>query len=150
MVLDSKKRPQGTFDSNLELDSGHQITGTGTNYGEDSDNVDIVLDVGTGLFKGMAIIDVSAISVANDDEVHEFSIQGGDDADFTNEVPLASLKIGADGSITGLDNDDEAGRYKLYFDNERNGTYYPFLRLQLVTTGTAEDITFSSYVVPIN
>ena len=150
MVLDSKKRPQGTFDSNLELDSGHQVNTATTTYGSDSDDAAIVLDIGTGLFKGMAIIDVSAIDTAAGNENYDFYLQGGEDDQFAAAVPLVTLKIGdVSEHALRVGADSTAGRYKMYFDNESNGTYYRYVRLALVTTGDV-DITFSSYVVPIN
>jgi hypothetical protein len=149
-MLDSKKRPQGTFDSDLMLKADYALgAGAATAYGLDGlAGAAIVLNVGTGLFKGCCIFDVSAMVLGSNEE-YRLTIQGGDDAAFTNNAPLATLWIGDATNIVGLSADDAVGRFKLYFDNERNGTYYPFIRLQIVTIVGSANATFAAYVVPI-
>ena len=151
MVLDSKKRPQGTFDAELLLKADY-ATGAGntTVYGLDGDGGSaIVLNVGEGLFKGMCIVDVSA-RVVGGDEIYGLTVQGGNVAAFNDATaPLATVTIGDDANIEGLSADDAVGRYKVYFDNERNGTFYPFIRLAIERTESTANITCKAYVVPV-
>lgn len=150
-MLGSKQRPQGTYDSELLLMASY-ATGAAntTHYGLDGDGGDaIVLDVGEGLFRGMAIIDVSAIVTAGN-EIYEFSVQGGNNVDFNDETALlGTLKIGGATNIDGESADSAAGRYNLLFDNEKNGTFYPFLRLQIERTEATANITSRAWVVPL-
>ena len=149
-MLGAKKRPQGTYDSDLLLKANYALgAGAATVFGLDgAGGAAIVVEVGTGLFKGCCILDVSALVVGANEE-YRLTIQGGDDAVFTNNVPLATLIIGDATNIAGLSADSTVGRYKLYFDNEMNGTYYPFIRLQIVTVVGSANATFAGYVVPI-
>jgi len=150
-MIGSKQRPQGTYDSDLLL-MAEYATGAAdtTHYGLDGDGGDaIVLDVGEGLFRGMAIIDISAI-VTGGDEIYEFSVQGGNNADFDDETALlGTLKVGGEANIDGESADSTAGRYKLLFDNEKNGTFYPFIRLQIERTEATANVTSIAYVVPL-
>lgn len=149
-MLGSKKRPQGTFDSDLVLKANYALgAGAGTVFGLDAGGgAPIVLNVGTGLFKGCCMVDLSALIVGANEEYH-LTVQGGDDAAFTNSVPLATLSFGDATNIVGLSGDSTPGRYKIYFDNECNGTYYPFIRLQIRTVVGTANATFSAYVVPM-
>jgi hypothetical protein len=149
-MLGSKKRPQGTYDSDLLLKANYALgAGAATVFGLDgAGGAAIVVEVGTGKFQGCCIFDISAMVTAGNNEEYHLVVQGGDDNVFTNNVPLATLSLGSL-AITGLSANDTTGRYKLYFDNERNGTYYPFIRLQITTVQAAANATFSAYVVPI-
>jgi len=148
-MLGAKKRPQGTYDSDLLLKANYAVAGAGTVVGLDgAGGAAIVVEVGTGLFKGCCIVDISAIITAGVEEYH-LTVEGGDDAAFTNNVPLATLSVGDPTNIIGLSAVSTPGRYKIYFDNEVNGTYYPFIRLQIVTVAGTENATFAAYVVPI-
>lgn len=149
-MLDSKKRPQGTFDSDLVLKGNYALgAGAATVFGlVAGGGAPIVLNVGSGLFKGMCVIDLSALIVGANEE-YRLTVQGGDDAAFTNNAPLATVILGDATNIVGLSADTTPGRFKIYFDNEVNGTYYPFIRLQIVTVVGTANATFSAYVVPI-
>jgi hypothetical protein len=150
IMLGAKKRPQGTFDSDLLLKADYALgANAGTVYGDGTDATGtdpIVLDVGTGLFKGTAVFDVSAIVVGGG-EVYNFSIDGGVAANFTAGAPLASLTLGAHAAITGLSANDRVGRYTLSFTNERNGTFYRFLRLRITTVEGTANATFIAYII---
>ena len=151
-MLGAKKRPQGTYDSDLLLKANYAVTAIGTpetNFGLDgAGGAAIVVEVGTGLFKGCCIVDISAIETGGVEEYH-LTVQGGVLANFANSVPLATLSVGDPTNIIGLSAVSTPGRYKIYFDNEVNGTYYPFIRLQIVTVAGTENATFAAYVVPI-
>ncbi len=146
-MLGAKKRPQTTYDSDLILKADYQTAAAAaTTFGADAlGGTAYVVDIGTGLFRGVAIIDVSAIVVGADEIVH-LTIQGGNDAAFTVNAPLATLSIGDAANIVGLSADSTPGRYKLYFDNEYNGTYFQFIRLQIQQVEGTARWTGSCYV----
>ncbi len=143
-VLGVKKRPQGTYDVLLDLKESATVSASGAE--------DKILDIGTGLYRACAILDVESIA-ATADGLFDIVIQGSTDEDFTaaNVVELASLSLGyADAKRTDSEKTDEAGRYKILFDNENNGTYYPYVRLYTVVGGSTDtDITYSAYLVPL-
>lgn len=112
-----------------------------------------VVDVGTGLFQGCMILDVSALEIASNDEIYDIVIQGSPDAAFTAAgiVELAALNLSAaEVKRTDCNKDDSEGRYKLYFDNENDGTLYRYVRVYTVVAGTvATGINYTAYVVPM-
>lgn len=150
-VLGDKKRPQGTFDADLEFkDAGLVASSAAAQV--DSENK--IVDLGTGLFRGKMIIDVSALEIASNDELYDIVVQLSSDSDFgtaTNIVEAAQLNLSAaEVKRTDCNQDDSTGIYKLYFDNEFDGTYYRYARLYTVVGGTiATGINYSAYCVPI-
>jgi hypothetical protein len=112
-----------------------------------------VVDVGTGLFKACMILDVSELEIASDNEIFDIVIQGSPDAAFTDTgvVELAQLSLSAaEVKRTDCNRDDAEGRYKLYFDNEFNGSLYRYIRVYTVVDGTiATGINYSAYAVPM-
>ena len=112
-----------------------------------------VVDVGTGLFKACMILDVSALEIASNDEIFDIVIQGSPDAAFTatGVVELAQLSLSAaEVKRTDCNRDDAEGRYKLYFDNEFDGSLYRYIRVYTVVGGTiATGINYSAYAVPM-
>lgn len=149
-ITDSKQRPTGTFDSDLEFKDSAAVTASGA---AEVDAAAQIVDVGTGLFKGCMIIDVSAMLLSDNDEIYDIVVQGSSDDDFgtdTNIVELAAVNLSpAEVKRTDCNKDDAVGRYKLYFDNENNGTYYQYLRLYTVVAGTTTSITYSAFCVPM-
>ena len=112
-----------------------------------------VVDVGTGLFKACMILDVSALEIASNDEIFDIVIQGSPDAAFTatGVVELAQLSLSAaEVKRTDCNRDDTAGRYKLYFDNEFDGSLYRYIRVYTAVGGAvATGINYSAYAVPM-
>lgn len=149
-VTGVKTRPQGTFDAELEFkDSGLVASSAAAQV----DSAAQVVDLGTGHFKGMMIIDVSALEIASNDEAYTIVIQGSPDSTFTaaTSVEFAALHLGAkETKLTDTDKDDAAGRFKIYFDNENNGTYYRYARVYTVVAGSiATGINYTAFAVPI-
>jgi hypothetical protein len=149
-ITDSKKRPQGTFDSDLEFKDAGLVAASAA---AQVDSAAQIVDVGTGFFKGCMILDVSALEIASNDEIYDIVVQGSSDSDFgtdTNIVELAALNLSAaEVKRTDCNKDDSTGRFKLYFDNENNGTYYRYLRVYTVVAGTvATGINYTAYCVP--
>lgn len=144
IVLGAKKRPQGTFDALLVLKESAAVAASAAGTEK--------LNIGTGLYKACAIVDVDAITATTDGS-YDIVIQGSTDEAFTaaNVVELASIHLGYSASKrTDSDKTDAPGRYKIYFDNENNGTFYPFVRVYTVVGGTTDaSITYAAYLVPM-
>jgi len=150
-ITDSKQRPVGTFDSDLEFKDAGLVAASAA---ATVDGTAKVVDVGTGLFRGCMILDVSALEIADNDEIYDIVVQGSSDSDFgtdTNIVELAALNLSAaEVKRTDCNKDDSTGRYKIYFDNENDGTYYRYLRVYTVVAGTvATGINYTAYCVPM-
>lgn len=147
-VTGVKTRPSGTFDANLEFkDAGLVAASAAAQVDSEAKYV----DVGTGHFKGMMVIDVSALELDSDNEIYTIVIQGSPDTDFTATTSreLCQLNLSAaEVKLTDTNVDDSTGRYKLYFDNEFDGTYYRYIRLYTVVDGTvATGINYTAYAV---
>lgn len=141
------QRPQGTFDADLEFKDAGLVASSAA---AQVDSAAKVVDVGGGLFKGCLMIDVSALEIANGDEIYTIHVQGSTDGNFTNDATscsFASIQIGAATPLL-LGAVDTVGRYKLYFDNEHDGTYFRYLRVYTVVAGTiSAGINFTAYAV---
>jgi len=150
MATGVKTRPTGTFDSELEFKDAGLVAASAA---AQVDSAAKYVDVGTGLFKGCMILDVSALEIASNDEIYDIVIQGSPDTDFTAATiaDLASINLSAaEVKRTDCNKDDSTGRYKLYFDNENDGTYYRYIRIYTVVAGTiATGINYSAYAIQV-
>ncbi len=151
-MLGAKKRPQGTFDSDLEFKDAGLV---GASAAAQVGGVARIVDAGTGLFKGCMILDLTAIEIDDSDEIYDIVVQGSNVATFATDTDiweLAALNI-SDDAVKRTDSNvvDTVGRYKIYFDNEHNGRYLRYLRVYTVVAGTigAGGINYSAYAVPI-
>lgn len=147
--LGDKKRIQGTFDSALEFKDAGLVAASAA---AQVDSAAKIVDVGTGLFRGCMILEVTALEIASNNEIYDIVVQGSSDSDFgtaANIRELAAINLSAEEvKRTDCDEDDSTGRYKIYFDNEHDGTYYRYLRLYTVVAGTvATGINYSAYAV---
>lgn len=150
-VLGVKTRPGGTFDADLEFKDAGLIAASAA---AQVDSAAQVIDVGTGLFRGQMIIDVSALEIASNDEIYDIVVQGSTVAAFATDtaiVELAQLNLSAaEVKRTDCNKDDAIGRYKILFDNENNGTYYRYLRVYTIVAGTiATGINYTAWATPI-
>lgn len=105
------------------------------------------IEVGSGKINARMVVDVSAVEIADGDEVYALHFVGGDDASFTNWTSLACLELGA--STTGIEGnvDSEIGRHEIIVSNEKGGVIYPHVRLRTVVSGTVgTGINFSAYL----
>lgn len=149
-ITGAKNRPQGTFDADLEFkDAGLVASSAAATV----DSAAKYVDVGTGLFKGCMILDVSAIEGDNNDEIFDIVVQGSNTTAFTDTgiVELAAISLSQkEVKRTDCNKDDGTGRYKIYFDNENDGTFYRYLRIYTVVAGTiASGINYSAYAIPM-
>lgn len=149
--LGVKTRPKGIFDADLEFKDAGLVAASAA---AQVDSAAKVVDVGTGHFKGQMIVDVSALEIASNDELYDIVIQGSTVAAFATDtaiVELAALNLSAaEVKRTDCNKDDAIGRFKLFFDNENNGTYYRYLRVYTVVAGTiASGINYAAYCAPV-
>lgn len=144
-------RPQYTFDALLQLKDAGLLAADGE---WQVGGVDRILDVGTGLFQGDCVLDVSAMEIASGDETYTFVIQGSNSATFASDIAnVAELTVGDGSTIaaahgtSGVDVNDATGRFILGVRNERNGVYYRYLRGWLSVAGAiATGINFQAYI----
>lgn len=111
-----------------------------------------VVDVGSASagIKGEIIIDLTALEVATGDEIYDIVLQGSTVAAFATDtaiVELCQMSLGdAATKRTDCNADDTVGRHILRFTNEKNGTFYRYLRLYTIVAGTiATGINYSAY-----
>jgi hypothetical protein len=151
-MLGVHKRPQGTFDADLEFKDAGLVAASAA---ATVDSAAAVIDVGTGLFKGCMIIDVTALDIDGNNEIYDIIVQGSTVAAFATAgsiVELAALNLSAkEVKRSDSDKDDAVGRFKIYFDNENNGTEYRYLRVYTVCAGAgiSTGINYSAYAVPM-
>lgn len=149
-VIGDKVRTGGTFDAELEFKDAGLVAASAA---ATVDSAAKVIYVGTGLFKGKMIIDVSAIELASNTEIYDIIVQGCTAEAFTATAiaELAAINLSPkEVKRSDCDKDDGTGRFKLYFDNENNGTYYSYLRIYTVVAGDIDTgINFSAYCVPM-
>ena len=151
-MLGVHKRPQGTFDADLEFKDAGLVAASAA---ATVDSAAAVIDVGTGLFRGCMIIDVTALDIDGNNEIYDIIVQGSTVAAFATAgsiVELAALNLSAkEVKRSDSDKDDAVGRYKIYFDNENNGTEYRYLRVYTVCAGAgiSTGINFTAYAVPM-
>ena len=148
---DSKPGPRGTFDSDLEFKDAGLVAASAA---ATVDGAAKIVEVGPGLFRGCMLFDVSALEIASNDELYDIVIQGSPDSTFgtaTNIADLAAINLSAaEVKRTDCNKDDAVGRYKLYFDNEQNGTFYQYLRVYTVVAGTiATGINYTAFCVQV-
>lgn len=140
----AKMRPNYTFDANLELKDAGLIAADAAAL---VDTVAKVVDVGTGLFEGIAVIDITAIEIVDNDERYLVSIQGSSSSTFASDiVDLAEIAFGAL-EVIGGDVDTTTGRYEVPFSNRKNNVYYRYVRAYTDVNGTiATGINYSAFI----
>lgn len=111
------------------------------------DSSDKIVDVGAGLVEGKLVVDVSAIEIADNDEVYKISLQGSSKSDFADTYEdLTILELGANEALGG-DQDSTTGRYIIPFRTERNGTTYQYVRIYTDVSGTiATGINYTAHL----
>ncbi len=129
------------FDTDFILEDGAAAK-TASGYGQSGGEA-AVANVGDGLIKANLVVDVSQMAMADNDEIYQLHLLGGDDASFTNEVSLATLEIGAREVVEG-NRDGKFGRYILPFQNEQNGVVFPYVRIRHFLGGTTPTVNYVS------
>jgi hypothetical protein len=107
-----------------------------------------ILTVGDAVFKGVLVIDVTAIEIASDNEFYRIIVQGSTSASFASDIEnLAELTLGATEVRPGGAIDSATGRYELPFINEQDGVTYPYLRVYTDVGGTiATGINYKAFI----
>lgn len=137
--------PRGTFDSErLYKDAGLvDATAVATVGG-----VNQIIDLGLAKTAQQLIINASAVEVDTGDERYVIQVQLSNSATFAVAADIyvaASLELGDD-AVTAHGSDLVEGVYKIYFDNEINGTTFRYARLNTVVAGTiATGINYVAY-----
>lgn len=149
-VTGVKTRPKGIFDADMEFkDAGLIKTSAAATVEDAAKHVDI----GSGHFKGCMMLDVSALEIDDGNKTYTIVVQGSNTTAFTAAgiVDFAMLNLGAkELKVTDCDKDDGIGRYKIFFDNENDLTYYRYVRVYTVVAGPATTgINYAAYCVPI-
>ena len=128
------------FDTDFILKDAGRVTSSG--YGEVDSEAQVV-NLGEGLVRGNVVIDVSQIALADNDELYQIHLLGGDDGSFTKEVALATLELGTKEQIEDS-LDSKLGRHILPFQNEKNGIIYPYARIRHVIAGSTPAINYQA------
>ncbi len=94
-----------------------------------------VIDLGAGYFRGMVVIDVSAIETGSSDETYGICWQVSATTAFTSFEEPCNIMLG---HATPLRSNvtSTATRYILFVHNEMQGTVYRYARLYTDVTGT--------------
>jgi hypothetical protein len=124
---------------------------TASDYGSDEDDTAIVLDLGSGLFEGDVIVDVSALDVDTGNEKVDLFMQLSDVAACASaqyDMPLLQL---GDATQLGGDTDITTGRYVRPFNNMiANGACKRYCRLHIVIAGTVSGFSCLAYIGKTN
>lgn len=128
-----------TYDADLSLKAAGLIA---------ADTAHLIVPVGDAVFKGVAVIDVTAVEIASNDERYVIQIQGSTSATFASDVQnLAAVELGATEVRSGGAIDSVTGRYEVIFINEQAGVCYPYVRAYTDVSGTiATGINWSGFI----
>lgn len=105
-----------------------------------------ILDLGSGIVDGFLVLDVSAVEVADTNEIYLICLEGSNVAAMSSgSVTLAQIEMG--NATAPADADTGTGRFAIPFRNEQNGTVYRYVRIYTEIAGTiASGINFSAFV----
>lgn len=139
------QRRNYTFDANLEMKDAGLVA---ADAAATVDSAAKILAVGDGTFKGVLVVDVSAIEIASNDELYRIIVQGSTSATFADTVEnLAELTLGATEVRPGGAIDSTTGRYELFFTNQQDGVTYPYVRVYTDVGGAiATGINYKAFI----
>lgn len=105
-----------------------------------------ILDLGPGIVDGFLVLDVTAVEVADGNEIYDISLEGSNVAAMTSgSVTLATIEMG--NAAAPADADTGTGRFAVPFRNEQNGTVYRYVRIHTAVAGTvATGINYSAFL----
>lgn len=106
----------------------------------------VILDLGDGLMTGDMVIDVTALEVADGNEVYTISLEGSTVAGMgSGSVELTRSIFGNNSAPA--DADTAVGRHIVPFRNELNGVLYRYVRINTIIAGTiATGINFTAFL----
>lgn len=139
------QRRNYTFDAELEMKDAGLVA---ADAAAQVDSAAKILNVGDATFKGVLVVDVSAIEIASNDELYRIIVQGSTSATFADTVEnLAELSLGATEVRPGGAIDSTTGRYELFFTNQQDGVTYPYLRVYTDVAGAiATGINYKAFI----
>jgi hypothetical protein len=129
---------QYTYDNNMLLKSAGLIGSTATET--------TILDLGSGLFEGYLVLDVSAVEVASTDEKYTVHLEGSNSSTCASgSVTLCNIPLGV--KTDPADQSTGTGRFVVPFRNEQNGTTYRYVRIYTLVAGSvATGINFTAWI----
>lgn len=106
----------------------------------------VILDLGSGIVDGFLVLDVSAVEVADGNEIYLICLEGSNVAAMTSgSVCLAQIEMG--NASAPADADTSTGRFAIPIRNEQNGVIYRYVRIYTEIAGTiAAGINFSAFI----
>ena len=107
------------------------------------------MDLGssTANFSGVLVTDVTAIDIAQNNELYTIIVQGSSTPDFSSDIEnLAELSLGATEVRPGGAKDSTTGRYEIPFVNSQDETVYRYIRAYTEVAGTSPSINYSAFV----
>ena len=144
----AKSRPTFPFDADLEFKDAGLVAASAA---ATVDSAAKVVDLGTALFNGTLVINVTACEVASGDESYKIAVELSDNSGFSSgsEFEKCAVVLG-DSSIHGGDTDTATGVYTLPFNNRMaDGNLYRYARVYTTVAGTvATGINYSAWAVP--
>lgn len=106
-----------------------------------------VLDLGAGRVDARAILDITAVEVADGNEKYEVEVQVSNSSTFASGIFIAGVAKLGDSTVSGESADTTTGRREVHFTNEVNGTLYRYARLYTRIAGTiATGINYTGYL----
>ena len=126
------------YDDDLSLKAAGLIASTTTGS--------TIIDLGAGLVDGFLVLDVSAVEVADNNEIYLVCLEGSTVAGMASgSVTLAQIEMG--NATAPADADTSTGRFAVPFRNEQNGVIYRYVRLYTEVAGTvATGINFAAFL----
>lgn len=105
------------------------------------------IDLGEGRVDARAILDITAIEVADGNEKYEAELQVSNSSTFASGIFVAGVIKMGDSTVNGESADTTVGRRELHFTNEINGTLYRYARLYTRVAGTVgTGINYTAYL----
>jgi hypothetical protein len=134
-----------TFDAALEMKDAGLVAASAA---ATVDGAAKIVPVGSEVFEGVLVIDVSAIEIASNDEHYRIHIEGSTSATFASAIEdLGCLDLGATEVRDGAAQDSVVGRYEIPFVNVQVNTVFPYLRVYTFVGGTiATGINYTAFI----
>jgi D-serine deaminase-like pyridoxal phosphate-dependent protein len=138
-----------TFDANTELSD--QTAAVTASAAATVDGSAKIIDFGANTrVDAWAVINVTALDIASNDELYTFTIQGSSSASFASDIQnLASISFGATEVRPGGAIDSTVGQYEVGFTNEQDDVIYRYVRLYRTIAGTSPTITSTAFASTI-
>lgn len=128
-------------DSELTIIAGNSTAWTA----DDDDGLNgEIIDLGSGRFDAILVMDVTAIKISANDELYNFIVQGSNSATFASGIEELGRRLLGPTEVRKGAGDSTIGRYEIAFSNDVDGTEYRYLRVLLDVGGTSPSVTVSN------